>query len=525
MKHSGVTLILIAALVTAVGNPRELFAQPEGEKTPAAAKAVTRDYRLRPGDQISVSISPQKEYDVEAIVLPDGTAFLRNIGTVRAEGKKVSELEAEVTRLLDGELVNYKVTVTLLRLAPEPPPAPKPRRFITVAGAVASPGQIEFEDGLNIRRALVLAGGLLREADPRGIRVYPRPEGERVLRATALPAMKPTPAELFPTDPRKHLIQPGGYIPVSIEDVELNEAQAEKQPPAAPSNKRGSAMTPGLASTRAADPSEGINAALEIREGDAIEVHLRPVEKQATVRLSGLVRTPGTLALTDDMRLEDVFKEGGLPPLADPRRIRVYREGKRVEWNGAKLGLVPEKRIPPPGDTAGDPKTAVAADPGPWVNLQEEILRPPHQKLRLQKGDEIYVPKIEDSVIVIGGVQQPGWRPLERVPVEGSAGQFRGQTIREFFLQNSEQVNPGAQDLPGVFNPALADLTKVEIIRGGQLKARVNLNEIKRKESRTDNIPLETGDVIYVPPRRAPDRGPLYYLRELPYLGFLFGLF
>lgn len=539
MKFSGISIFLSIAMLAMTAGSGRTAPQEEVAPRAAAAAAVARDYRLRPGDQIAVSISPQKEYDVDAIVLPDGSAFLRNIGTIRAGGKKLSEIEADITRLLEGELVNYKVTVTLLRLAPEPPPPPKPRRFITVAGAVASPGQIEYEDGLNIRRALVLAGGLVREADPRGIRVYPRPEGAKTAQAPPVRKADASPSELFPNDPRKDLIQPGGYIPVALPDSDRNgPAGAMPAPTPAGTGTRDTApRTPAPSPTRpGTEPSnpavKGVNATLEIWEGDAIEVHLRPVEKQPMIRLSGLVRTPGTLVLTEDMRLEDAFKEGGLPPLADPRRIRVYRQGKRVLWNGTTVTLVRETLPKPEGQEAaeepkpaGDRKKTAVQDPGPWISLQDEILRPPHQKLRLQNGDEIYVPKVEDSVIVIGGVQQPGWRPLELVPDEKNPGQVRGQTIREFFLQNSRQINPGAQDLPGVFNPAIADLGRVEIIRGGRLLERVNLNEIKRMEKRDDNRVLETGDIIYVPPRRAPDRGPLYYLRELPYLGFLFGLF
>lgn len=477
----------------------EIEAQiPPDEKTQAKAevtvKLLSPSYELRKGDQVAISVSSHKEYDAEAVVLPDGSVLLRNVSATPALEKTLPALALDIRYdLISGEdLVNPKVSVTLVRAAPEEAPKPPARRFITISGAVATPGPVEYEDGLTIRRALVLAGGLLREANHQDIRVYPKApvkpavaaaENAVGAKAAAGGKQEPPAAEKSPLDPkaRGKFEEVGGFYRVVFpaDEVMLSSAPeplAVGSTPEAP---------------RAIDPQ---NTELVLADGDAIEVRLRPVINQSMVRLSGLVRTPGLVPLTPKMRLEDLFKEGGLSPLADPKRIQVYRNGKKLE------------REP--------------------LDLQAEVQAEPPKKFLLEANDEIYVPRIGDSVIVIGGVQTPGWRPLKMVEktVDGKKV-IQGQTIREFFLQNDTEVTAGNQDLPTTYNPNLADLKAVEVIRDGKVAQKVNLIEVTRKEGRTDNIALKPGDVIYLPPKGRPNRGPLTYLREVPYLGFLFGLF
>jgi polysaccharide biosynthesis/export protein len=135
-------------------------------KDPKDAKpSPSEEYRLRPGDEIAISVSPQKEFDCAGVLLPDGMLYLRNVGGVKASGMTVEELKQHVLKKLDEELVDPVITVSITKLAP--PPAEKPVKGIkiTVVGAVGKPGPLEIEDGVRLRKALDLAGGTAKDAD------------------------------------------------------------------------------------------------------------------------------------------------------------------------------------------------------------------------------------------------------------------------------------------------------------------------------------------------------------------------
>src|SRR4051812_18626230 len=51
-----------------------------------AADPAAEAYKLRPGDEISLSVSPQRSYDCTGVLLPDGMLYLKNVGAMRAAG-------------------------------------------------------------------------------------------------------------------------------------------------------------------------------------------------------------------------------------------------------------------------------------------------------------------------------------------------------------------------------------------------------------------------------------------------------
>jgi protein involved in polysaccharide export with SLBB domain len=113
---------------------------------------------------------------------------------------------------------------------------------------------------------------------------------------------------------------------------------------------------------------------------------------------------------------------------------------------------------------------------------------------------------MKDTVMLVGAVSSPGPRP------------FKGeQTIRDFFLQSTDA---------GVLNPANVNLVKTQVIRRGEKKPfDVDLQQVLKKPQRKDNLVLKTGDIIFLPPRRDRGRGLYDYIRDVPMVGFLFGLF
>ena len=119
-----------------------------GATTTALAAGMT----IEPGDVLSVTVAKAPEIGRdEAKVDADGRIMLPVIGSVAVAGSDLDAIREKISdRLVAADLIREPaVTVEIARYRP-----------FYVGGAVAHPGAIEFEPGLTVRHALILAGGL-----------------------------------------------------------------------------------------------------------------------------------------------------------------------------------------------------------------------------------------------------------------------------------------------------------------------------------------------------------------------------
>ena len=178
----------------------------------------------------------------------------------------------------------------------------------------------------------------------------------------------------------------------------------------------------------------------------------------------GRVRVIGPLArnweysLQPGMTLEDLILPSGKPDkldlLADIRRIELRRAGKPVRV----IDLTRRAR----GERGG---------------------------ILLQAGDQVYVPRFKDTLIVIGAVPNPGPRPFRP-----------GQSVREFFATGLDLY--GRQ--PAVLGDA--DLGRVQLIRIEEGKpgklVELDLEAVLRNVNHPDNVPLQRGDGLHIPKKQ-----------------------
>ena len=118
----------------------------------AAAEAA---YTLGTGDKVHVTVFGETDlsgdYDV------DGSGYMRLplIGQVKAAGLTVTELENTIqTRLASGYLKNPRVSAEVTNYRP-----------FYILGEVNKPGQYPYASGMNVLRAVALAGGFTYRAD------------------------------------------------------------------------------------------------------------------------------------------------------------------------------------------------------------------------------------------------------------------------------------------------------------------------------------------------------------------------
>ena len=135
-----VFLCLLAAVFT-------VNAQEPG--IPVAGDGQDSDYRLNPGDKISVSVFNHEDLSGEVIVDGNGRIFLPLIGQVQASGLTSTELESElVDRYRPDYLVNPKISVQVQMFRP-----------YYMMGEVQSQGPFEFTSGMTYLEAIARAGG------------------------------------------------------------------------------------------------------------------------------------------------------------------------------------------------------------------------------------------------------------------------------------------------------------------------------------------------------------------------------
>ncbi|HXE58503.1 MAG TPA: SLBB domain-containing protein [Gemmatimonadales bacterium] len=232
----------------------------------------------------------------------------------------------------------------------------RPRPFVTVTGAVRTPGRITYRRGMTLRDAVLLAGGVTEDA---------------YLEV----------AEIA----RRVSARGSGGLAETIR-VTLDSAYA-----------LGTDGVDGLrvASVAPDVPLQPYDNVLIMREGG--------FERQRLVHLSGQVKRPGRYALRSKTeRLADLIQRaGGLTEEAYPGGIEFWRP---------IAAITPRPAPPERPDTLPDPRPITT---GPRERVGVDLARALRDarsadNLILTAGDSIHVPEYDPVVMVLGAVNAPG---------------------------------------------------------------------------------------------------------------------
>jgi polysaccharide biosynthesis/export protein len=139
----------------------------EGQRAPVNAAAAQvpainfdpvapdTDYRIRPGDVLTIKFFYNPELNETLPVRPDGRISLQLVDEPVAAGRTPAELKTELTKLYGPSLKQPSVTVIVKDLSP---------RRVYVGGEVGTPGLMLVEGRLTLVQALFQAGGLRRSS-------------------------------------------------------------------------------------------------------------------------------------------------------------------------------------------------------------------------------------------------------------------------------------------------------------------------------------------------------------------------
>jgi polysaccharide export outer membrane protein len=106
--------------------------------------------RLSPGDVLKLSFAEESDLDQTQKIRRDGKISLPYLGEVTAAGKRVIDLQRQLTSRYDEYLDNPEVLVTLENGV----------ATIVVSGFAIYPGRITFDRPTTVYQAIMQAGGV-----------------------------------------------------------------------------------------------------------------------------------------------------------------------------------------------------------------------------------------------------------------------------------------------------------------------------------------------------------------------------
>jgi polysaccharide export outer membrane protein len=119
---------------------------------PASGKSSEEvKYTLGPDDVINITVQRHAEFTGDFPINQEGKIQFRFIGDVDVQGLTKKEVEAKISKLISGYVVNPEVTVTILEYR---------SKFYFVIGEVAHPGKIYMRSETTTVRDAIVESGL-----------------------------------------------------------------------------------------------------------------------------------------------------------------------------------------------------------------------------------------------------------------------------------------------------------------------------------------------------------------------------
>ena len=139
--------------------------------------ASAQEYRVKAGDILRIEVIEDQTLNRTVLVSPDGRIALPGAGAVRAGGRTLEQIQADLTAQLAPNFANTpNVFVGLEALAPREPrvpsqPLPDPVVTIYVMGEAANSGKLEVEPGTTLLQAFAQFGGFTNFAATKRIQL------------------------------------------------------------------------------------------------------------------------------------------------------------------------------------------------------------------------------------------------------------------------------------------------------------------------------------------------------------------
>ena len=145
---------------------------PPDTTTQAGVYTGVSEYRVGPQDLIEITVFQVPDLSRTVRVNSIGEISLPLIGTIKAGGRTISELEQLLAKKLsEKDLQNPQVTAFVREFTSQ---------RVTLEGAVAKPGIYPLTGRTTLLQAIALGGGLDKLADEKGIVIFRQIGGKKM---------------------------------------------------------------------------------------------------------------------------------------------------------------------------------------------------------------------------------------------------------------------------------------------------------------------------------------------------------
>ena len=171
-KRLFVAVFLLALIPFPLRAAEKEAAAPAPEAEAALQATAEPDYRVGPGDQLSIEVWKDRDLARLVTVLPDGKVAYPMVGEVVAAGKTVAQLQKEIEGKLSLYVKDAVITVEVRQVN---------SLQIYVLGHVRLPGRSILVSNIDVLQALAIAGGPDQFAKVSRIRIFRREGGKTII--------------------------------------------------------------------------------------------------------------------------------------------------------------------------------------------------------------------------------------------------------------------------------------------------------------------------------------------------------
>ena len=157
-------LVFVAGMP--IGNAQNAHPQFTPAQPAGARAGRTPEYRLGPGDELSITFPFNAELNHDGPIGPDGRFTMPLVGSLPLAGDTVSEATLTIATALrqEGIVADARPSLTIRRYAAS----------VYVGGEVRQPGVFQLSVGMDPFQAVIVAGGLLDTAKSKRIAIIRR---------------------------------------------------------------------------------------------------------------------------------------------------------------------------------------------------------------------------------------------------------------------------------------------------------------------------------------------------------------
>lgn len=139
----------------------------------AGVSQAQSSYQIQPGDRLSIEVLEDPNLNRSVLVTPDGSFSLPLAGSVRAAGRSIGQVSADVANQLSPNFANRPtVTVSIASVSLGLTALPTgPTIVVYVLGEVNTPGKYTVDQDITIWQFLAEIGGLTKFAAVKRVQV------------------------------------------------------------------------------------------------------------------------------------------------------------------------------------------------------------------------------------------------------------------------------------------------------------------------------------------------------------------